>query len=62
LALRLGSVDPTYYFHAGMIAKAAGDRALALRYLRRSVRLNPEFSVRYSPEAERVIRSLEAAA
>jgi tetratricopeptide (TPR) repeat protein len=61
LALHLGSVDPTYYFHAGMIAKAAGDRALALRYLRRSVRPNPNFSVRYSREAERAIRSLKGA-
>jgi tetratricopeptide (TPR) repeat protein len=59
-ALRLGSVDPTYYFHAGMIAKAAGERALALRYLRRSVRSNPNFSVRYAPEAARAIRALEA--
>jgi tetratricopeptide (TPR) repeat protein len=61
-ALRLGSVDPTYYLHAGMIAKALGERGLALRYLRRAVRLNPHFSVRYAPQAVRAIHSLKGAA
>ena len=59
-ALRLGTADPTYHFHAGMIAKAAGDRAVALRYLHRALRFNRHFSVRYAPEAVRAVRLLEA--
>jgi tetratricopeptide (TPR) repeat protein len=61
-ALRLGTVDPSYYFHAGMIAKALGDRVLALRYLHRALRFNAHFSVRYAPEAVRAIRVLRGAA
>jgi tetratricopeptide (TPR) repeat protein len=61
-ALRLGTVDPTYYFHAGMIAKALGEGRLALHYLRRALRFNPHFSVRYAPEAVRAIRALGGSA
>jgi tetratricopeptide (TPR) repeat protein len=61
-ALRLGTIDPTYYFHAGMIAKAVGDRSTALQYLRRSLRLNEHFSIRYAPQAKRAVSSLERAA
>jgi tetratricopeptide (TPR) repeat protein len=61
-ALRLGTIDPTYYFHAGMIAKAVGERTLALRYLHRALRFNPNFSVRYAPEAARALRRLEKSA
>jgi tetratricopeptide (TPR) repeat protein len=57
-ALRLGTIDPTYYFHAGMIARAAGDRSSARAYLHKALRLNPHFSVRYAPEAERALRDL----
>jgi tetratricopeptide (TPR) repeat protein len=57
-ALRLGTIDPTYYFHAGMIAKAAGEKTLALRYLRRALRFNRHFSVRYAPEAVHALRAL----
>jgi tetratricopeptide (TPR) repeat protein len=59
-ALRLGTIDPTYYFHAGMIAKAVGKRTLALRYLRRALRFNPHFSVRYAAEAVHALRALES--
>jgi tetratricopeptide (TPR) repeat protein len=61
-ALRLGTVDPTYYFHAGMIAKALGERSRALGYLHRALRFNRHFSVRYAPEAVRAIRVLRGAA
>lgn len=60
-ALRLGTVDPTYYFHAGMIAKAAGERQLALRYLHKALRFHPNFSLRYAPEAIRALHVLEGA-
>jgi tetratricopeptide (TPR) repeat protein len=61
-ALRLGTIDPTYYFHAGMIAKAAGDRSSARAYLHKALGLNPHFSIRYAPEAERALRELAQSA
>ena len=43
-ALRLGSVDPTFLYHAGMAARAAGRTALARAWLRRALAHNPRFS------------------
>src|SRR5262249_4984638 len=40
-ALRLGTQDAKLFYHAGMVARAAGDRATAQEYLRRALRLNP---------------------
>jgi tetratricopeptide (TPR) repeat protein len=57
-ALRLGTKDPTYYFHAGMIAKAVGDAARARCYLTFAVRTNPHFSIRYAPEAVAALKDL----
>jgi len=42
-ALRLGTQDPRLFYHAGMIARAAGQRALARAYLERALTLNPQF-------------------
>jgi len=42
-ALRLGTVDPRLFYHAGMIARAAGQHALARTYLARALSLNPQF-------------------
>jgi tetratricopeptide (TPR) repeat protein len=42
-ALRLGTEDPRLLYHAGMIAKAAGDDAGARTYLERALALSPEF-------------------
>jgi tetratricopeptide (TPR) repeat protein len=58
LALRLGTRDPMYYFHAGMIATAAGDRERALRYLHRAFDINPNFSVAHDDDARAALRSL----
>lgn len=43
-ALRLGTRDPLFRFHAGMAALNAGRRSLARRDLRLSLSLNPGFS------------------
>jgi len=42
-ALRLGTQDAKLFFHAGMIAKAAGERRSARDYLRRTLTLSPQF-------------------
>jgi tetratricopeptide (TPR) repeat protein len=43
-ALRLGTRDASLLFHAGMIYDALGSEARAMRYLERSLALNPGFS------------------
>jgi Flp pilus assembly protein TadD len=55
-ALRLGSRDPMFLFHAGMTARAAGDGTQARVWLRRALALNPHFSPLYAPRAERALR------
>jgi tetratricopeptide (TPR) repeat protein len=57
-ALRLGTRDALYYFHAGMIAKAVGRPSAARRYLATALEINPHFSLLYSARAARVLRSL----
>jgi tetratricopeptide (TPR) repeat protein len=42
-ALRLGTRDTRLFFHAGMIARAAGDTAMARAYLARALRVSPNF-------------------
>ena len=55
-ALRLGSVDPTFLYHAGMTARAAGRTALARAWLRKSLANNPRFSPLYAPRAQAALR------
>jgi tetratricopeptide (TPR) repeat protein len=42
-ALRLGTRDARLFYHAGMIARVAGDRASARDYLQRTLSLSPQF-------------------
>src|SRR5439155_9692339 len=42
-ALSLGTQDAKLFYHAGVIAKVAGDDASALNYFKRVSTLNPEF-------------------
>ncbi len=42
-ALRLGTADPKLLYHAGMIARAAGDKTRARDYLKRALALSPQF-------------------
>jgi pentatricopeptide repeat protein len=57
-ALRLGSKDPLFLFHAGISAARAGNRALARRCLAGSLALNPRFSPLYAPRARRALARL----
>lgn len=56
LALRTGSRDANFYFHAGMIARAAGKATVARAYLRTALRINPHFSVLNADAARRILR------
>jgi tetratricopeptide (TPR) repeat protein len=57
-ALRLGSRDPLFLYHAGMAARAAGRSGEARTLLGRALSLNPRFSPLYAPRAQRALRSL----
>jgi tetratricopeptide (TPR) repeat protein len=50
-ALRLGSRDPLFLYHAGTAALAAGRRGEGHAYLRRALALNPRFSPLLAPRA-----------
>ena len=55
-ALRLGSRDPLFHFHAGISAGAAGQKGLARRELRLALRLNPGFSPWLAERAREAVR------
>jgi len=50
-ALRLGTLDARLFYHAGMIARATGDRRAARDWLQRALALNPGFDPRQSRQA-----------
>jgi tetratricopeptide (TPR) repeat protein len=58
-ALRLGSRDSMFLYHAGIAAKAAGERSVARRRLRAALAANPRFSPLYAPRALRALREVE---
>jgi tetratricopeptide (TPR) repeat protein len=57
-ALRLGSRDASFLYHAGMSARAAGERRLAARLLRRALSADPHFSALRAPQARRALKTL----
>ena len=57
-ALRLGSRDAMFLFHAGMIARAAGRPDLARTWLRGALVRNPRFSPLYAPRARGALEGL----
>ncbi len=54
-ALRLGSRDPNFLFHAGVAAYRARDLFAARRYLSLAVAENARFSPLYGPQAQRLL-------
>jgi len=57
-ALRLGTKDPLFLYHAGMIHYKAGQSSKAKEFLRQALALNRNFSVRHAPVAKRVLEEL----
>ena len=52
-ALRLGTLDGSKLFHRGMIERCLGRPAVARRWFRRALAVNPHFSLVGSPVARR---------
>ena len=57
-ALRLGSLEPGYLFHAGMIAVAQGDAAAARGWLEASLAHGAAWSALRAPIARRALEGL----
>ena len=57
-AMRLGSRNPEFLYHAGMIARATGDLPRARALLTRLLEQSPRFSPLEAPRASRALRSL----
>jgi tetratricopeptide (TPR) repeat protein len=57
-AMRLGSRDPYFLYHAGMIAGRAGETGEARRLLARLVAQSPRFNPLYGPRARSALESL----
>ncbi|MFN7944296.1 MAG: tetratricopeptide repeat protein [Blastocatellia bacterium] len=54
-ALRLGTKDARLFYHAGMIARAAGDRQAARNYLQRALKISPQFDPLQSTFARKLL-------
>ena len=62
LAQRIGTHDARLSYHAGVIARAAGDAVAAARYLRDAVDLAPSLSPPYAVQASAALHDVEAKA
>ncbi len=58
-ALRLGTRDASFFFHAGMIQRALGKDDLARASLRTAIEINRHFSVLNAPIARATLAELE---
>ena len=58
-AMRLGSRDPSFLYHAGMIAAGAGHEVRARQVLGRLVAQSPRFSPLYAARAQRALEGLQ---
>ena len=57
-ALRLGSRDPLFLYHAGIAARDSGQTGEARVLLRRALALNPRFSPLHAPRARAALEAL----
>lgn len=57
-AMRLGSRDPSFLYHAGMIARADGRDGRARSLLGRLMAQSPRFSPLYAPRAARALEAV----
>lgn len=57
-ALQFNTPEPVFYYHAGVIAAEAGDKAEAKRLLTKALELNSRFDFQQGPEASRLLKTL----
>ncbi|MDP9255086.1 MAG: hypothetical protein M3Q31_00795 [Actinomycetota bacterium] len=57
-AMKLGSRDPSFLYHAGIVAQRAGRDESARRYLSQLVVQSPRFNPLYGPRAQRALGAL----
>jgi tetratricopeptide (TPR) repeat protein len=60
-ALRLGTQEAAFHYHAGMIARALGQPRAAARHLERALALDPAFDVRQAPMARAALDAVRHA-
>jgi tetratricopeptide (TPR) repeat protein len=58
-AMSLGSRDPVFLYHAGMVALRAGRSERAHAFLARLVAQSPDFNPLYGPRAQRALEGLD---
>lgn len=54
-ALRMGTEDANFYFHAGLIEEALGNRDAARAHLKKALKINPNFHPLLGDEARAVL-------
>jgi tetratricopeptide (TPR) repeat protein len=59
-AMRLGTLDPRLFYHAGMIAHALGDQRKAASYLKRALAVNPSFDILQADVARQTLAAIKA--
>lgn len=57
-ALELGTPEPAFYYHAGMIERALGQTDQARKHLEKALALNARFDPRQAPLAEAALREI----
>lgn len=58
-ALRLGTRNALWHYHAGQIALALDKLPEARHHLRQALAINPYFSILYAPQAQTLLKRLE---
>jgi tetratricopeptide (TPR) repeat protein len=57
-ALELGTPEPAFYYHAGMIDAALGDTAAARQHLEHALSLNPNFDLKHAALARAALKEV----
>jgi tetratricopeptide (TPR) repeat protein len=57
-AMKLSTPEPSFYYHAGMIASALGKKQEAAEYLKKALALSPHFDPRQAPAAEKALKEV----
>jgi tetratricopeptide (TPR) repeat protein len=57
-ALKIGTPEALFYYHAGMIAQALGDETRAKSYLQKALQLNQGFDIRQGAIARTTLAEL----